>query len=163
MQKLSEILRLISLAILFGGSAVLVFTVIVLVKSQEAQGILKADAAAANAPAFFQYAKVLAGAAVALLVSEGLSWAAVKQKTKLTFARMGASLLCIISAFIFSFAIVPPMSELQPQIKTDQVKAEEFHKLHETSRAVFGVSILFALVSLIMPVFGTTAVGNKDN
>ncbi|MDZ4835038.1 MAG: DUF4149 domain-containing protein [Candidatus Melainabacteria bacterium] len=163
MQKTSEILRLISLSILFGGSATVVFVAIVLVKSAVASGVPQSEAAGINAPAFIQFAKVVAGASVMLLAAEALNFAAIKkglvEKTKTTFSRLAASLICAVTAFIFAFAIVPPMDELRPLIKTDEVKAAEFKKLHDVSRGVFGATILFALISLVLPVFG--AVENK--
>jgi len=155
MQKVSEILRLIALALLFGGSSAVVFVAITLVKWQTAAGIPVAEAAANNAPAFIEYAKVVTGAAIMLLAAEAIDFSAIKrglkQKTKMTFARYGVSAVCAITAFVFSFAIMPPMKELQPLMKTDEAKAQEFRKLHEVSRAVFGATILFALISLLMP------------
>lgn len=166
MQKTSEILRLISLSILFGGSTAVVFVAIVLVKAAEAQGMPKAEAAGINAPAFIQFAKVVAGAAVALIAAEALHFAAIKkglvEKTKTTLPRLAASLICIATAFVFAFAIVPPMDELRTLIKTDEVKAAEFKKLHDASRGVFGATILFALVSLVLPVFGSSASANRS-
>ncbi len=156
MRKISEILRLVSLSVLFGGSAAVVFVAVVLVKSQTAQGVEQSVAAAQNAPAFIEFAKVVAGAAVVLLIAEGLALKdSLKEKAKLTYARLGAVLVCVATAFVFSFVIVPPMKELQPLMKTDQSKAEEFHKLHNVSRGVFGATILFALLSLILPVCAT--------
>lgn len=167
MQKTSEILRLISLSILFGGSAAVVFVAIVLVKAAVAQGVPAHEAAGINAPAFIQFAKVVAGAAVMLLIAEGLGFVAIQkglvEKTKTTFPRLGASLICAVTAFIFAFAIVPPMDEIRPLIKTDEAKAAEFKKLHDVSRGVFGATILFALISLVLPVFGATAISSKSS
>jgi hypothetical protein len=161
MQKLSEVLRLISLSILFGGSAMVVFVAVTLVKSQTAQGIPVSEAAAANAPAFINYAKVLIGSSVALLIAEVLSLVSSKEKSKLFFARLASSAICIITAMIFSFAFVPPMEALQPLMKTDEAKAQEFHNLHENSRKVFGGTIIFALLSLLLPVFACNNSRNK--
>lgn len=166
MQKTSEILRLISLSILFGGSAAVVFVAVILVRAAVDQGIPQSEAAGINAPAFIQFAKVVAGAAVMLLAAEALNFAALKkgviEKTKTTFPRLAASLICAVTAFIFAFAIVPPMDELRPLIKTDEAKAAEFKKLHEVSRGVFGATILFALVSLLLPVFGAAAESKRS-
>jgi len=157
MQKLSEILRLISLAVLSAGSAAVVFVAVTLVKTQHAQGVPISEAAAANAPAFIQFAKVATGAAIVLLVSEAMGFLALQKglvaKSKVTFGRMGASLLCAVAAFVFAFVFVPPMSELQPQMKNDQAKYEEFQKLHKGSQGVFGATILLAFIALILPVF----------
>lgn len=160
MRTLSEILRALSLSILFGGSAMVVFVAITLVKAQTAQGIPTAEAAAANAPAFVSYGKILLGAAVALLFAEVLAFTK-EQKTKALFVRLGASAICIVTAFIFSLAIVPPMDKLLPSIKTDSAAHAQFQDLHESSRKVFGATIVFALISLLTPIFGA-ACANKS-
>lgn len=155
MSKASQVLRLLSLALLFGGSTAVVFVAVTLVKAAKANGVPVEEAAAINAPAFIEYAKILAGAAVALLIGEGLDFASDKSaaKGKLRLARYGTSLLCAITAFVFSFAIVPPMDDLRAQIKSDEAAKAKFHDLHEVSRAVFGATILFALLSLLLPAF----------
>lgn len=159
MRTLSEILRAISLSILFGGSAMVVFVAVTLVKAQTAQGIPVAEAAAANAPAFVSYGKILLGASVALLIAEVL--AALKEpKTKAFFVRLVASFICIVTAMIFSLQIVPPMEKLLPSIKTDSAAHAQFQELHESSRKVFGATIVFALISLLTPIFGA-ACANK--
>lgn len=152
MQKLSEILRAISLSILFGGSAMVVFVAVVLVKSQTAQGIPVSEAAANNAPAFIQYAKVLTGASVTLLIAEGLGFFSAKIKNTALYARIATSMLCVICGFVFSFVFVKPMAAIQPLMKTDEAKAAQFHDLHEKSRIVFGAAIIFALLSILIPI-----------
>ena len=153
MNKLTQIGRLISLAILFGGSASVVFAAVVLVKAAQANGVEVSEAAFRNGPAFIQFGKVAACAAIVLIISEGLNYfLALKEGIKLkksTAARYATSLLCALTALIFAFGITPPMEKLLPTIKTDTQAHEKFHQLHETSRAVFGASILLALVSLI--------------
>ncbi len=154
MSKASQVLRLLSLALLFGGSTAVVFVAVTLVKAAEANGVPKLEAAAVNAPAFIEYAKILAGAAIALLIGEGLDFAGNKDaKSKLRLARYATSLLCVIAAFVFSFAIVPPMDGLRPQIKSDEAAKAKFDDLHKVSRGVFGATILFALISLLLPAF----------
>lgn len=153
MRTLSEILRAISLSILFGGSAMVVFVAVTLVKAQTANGIPAAEAAAANAPAFINYGKVLLGASVTLLVAEVL--ALLKEpKTKAFFVRIGASAICIVTAMIFSLGIVPSMQELMPTMKTDSAAHAKFQQLHESSRTVFGATIICALISLLTPIVG---------
>lgn len=153
MPTLSRILRYVSLAILFGGSSAIVFAAIVLVKAATAQGIPVAEAAATNAPLFLQFSKVALGAGILLLISELIDFITGKPQSKLTLARYGTSILCLTGTLIFALGIVPPMEQLLPDIKTVAAAHEQFHKLHEISRAVFGASILFALISLLLPVF----------
>lgn len=154
MAKLSEILRLVALSLLFGGSATVVFVAITLVKAAEANGIPTSEAAANNAPAFIGFAMIAACAAIVLLVSEAIDLFVVrgglKNASKMVLGRYGASLLCAIATFVFAFVIVPPMKELQPQMKADETKVQEFRRWHETSRGVFGVTILGALAALVL-------------
>ncbi|MBX9692672.1 MAG: hypothetical protein K2Z81_09835 [Cyanobacteria bacterium] len=152
MSKVNKILRLVSLSILFGGSAAVVFVAVILVKAAVAKGIPVSQAAATNAPAFIEFSKVAAGAAIALLIAEAINFA-TQAKSKLTNARYIASFLCVVATFVFAFAIVPPMKALQPYIGDDEAKAQEFHKLHEVSRGVFGGTILFALFALAFSAF----------
>ena len=153
MHTLSKILRLISLSLLSGGSAAVVFCAVVLVKAATASGVPVAEAAATNAPVFIQYSKVASVAALFLLVAELAGFSQTAQKGKLDLARFAASLACIVCVGIFAFGIVPPMERLLPDIKTVTEAHEQFRHLHEASRSVFGASILFAFLSLILPVF----------
>lgn len=154
MLVLGRILRTLSLAILFGGSAIIVFAAIVLVKYATSHGLSTAEAAFNNAPLFIQYSKVMLGAAVVLLLGEGLDYAKRRDWSKLTIAQYTTSLLCVITAMIFSLGFVPPMEALLPNLKTDPQAHKMFTDLHESSRIIFGGSILFALASLILPIFG---------
>lgn len=156
MKKIAEASRLISLAVLFGGSAAVVFVAIVLVRAAKADGVEVAEAAFRNGPAFIQFGKVAAGAAIVLLISEVSHFLSLTNKSlnKTRLLRYGSSFLCATTALIFAFGIVPPMEALLPDIKTDQAAHEKFHGLHETSRAVFGASIVFALLSLVTPPLG---------
>ncbi|MCA9801142.1 MAG: DUF4149 domain-containing protein [Cyanobacteria bacterium HKST-UBA02] len=155
MLKLSEILRLLSLAVLFGGGAAVVFVAIVLVRAAREAGVEVSEAAARNAPAFIEFARVAAVCAMALLLSEGLDMAAVargmKKKSRLLITRYATSILAVAATFVFAFFITPPMKRLQPSIKTDTSAHAEFRKLHEISRGVFGAVILFSMISLVLP------------
>lgn len=157
MKKLAAVLRLISLAILFGGSASIVFAAIVLVKTAVAAGVPQAEAAAANAPIFIHFAKVALGAAIGLLAAEAMDFATRSNKNKKDYIRYGASFASIAATMVFSLGLTPMMSELLPAIASNPTAHEDFHKLHELSRLVFGGTIFFALVSLIMPVFSCEA------
>jgi len=161
--RAASILRLISLAILFGGSAAVVFSAITLVKAAEAQGIPTAQAAAANAPVFIHFSKVALGASIALLVAEALDFSRRKRPEKLVLFRYVVSLLCVATTMIFALGIVPPMAELLPLLHSksgispeDLARAHaDFQKLHELSRMVFGGTIVLALISLVLPTFGS--------
>lgn len=153
MHVLAGILRLIALSLLSGGSTAVVFAAVTLVKAATAAGVPIQEAATANAPIFINYAKIATGASAALLISLLIDLRSGGLKGALNLACMASSLACIIAASIYSFAIVPPMEKLLPQIKTVAASYEEFHRLHELSRAVFGASIAFAYLSLILPVF----------
>lgn len=153
---LSKVLRWIALSILFGGSASIVFAAIVLVKAAEGQGIPVVEAANANAPIFIQFSKVSLTAGIVLLLSECLHFTQVRYPAKLTMVRYAASIACIATTMIFTLGIVPPMEELRPMLKTDIAARQEFHHLHELSRAVFGITIISALVSLLIPAFEET-------
>jgi Domain of unknown function (DUF4149) len=162
MNILGKILRTLSLAILFGGSAAVVFSAIVLVKAAQAKGIPVPQAAAANAPVFIHYAKVNLGAGILLLVGEALDYAKRGAWTKLTIAQYACSLLCVATTMIFAFYFAPTMAELLPNIKDAAVQTQ-FHQLHEGSRAVFGGTILLALASLILPIFGALQPGTPPS
>lgn len=149
----SRIVRLVALALLFGGSSAVVFAAITLVKAATAAGVPVSEAATANAPIFIQFSKIALGAGIGLLLAECLDFAMEKKPAKLTLARYAASLACVASTMVFAFVIVPPMESLLPSIKSDKRAHEKFHKMHETSRGVFAATILFALLALILPAF----------
>lgn len=154
MDTFGRILRTISLAILFGGSVAIVFAAITMVKAAQAEGIATAEAAARNAPIFIQYAKINLVCGILLLLGEALDYAKRRMWNKLTIAQYACSLLCVVSTMIFAFAIVPPMERDLPNIKTNEQARQAFHNLHEVSRGVFGATIVLALASLILPIFG---------
>lgn len=150
MQILSKILRSLSLVFLTGGSAAVVFAAVVLVKAAKAKGIPVEEAAAVNAPVFIQYSKIALVSAGLLGVGEILDFIKNTGKSKLDYARYIFSILSIVAVGIFSLGIVPPM---EPMLADLAANREQFHQLHEQSRAVFGASMLFAFVSLLLPIF----------
>lgn len=154
MEILGKILRTISLAMLFGGSVAIVFAAIVLVKAATAKGIPVPEAAATNAPVFIHYAKINLGFGILLLVGEGLDYAKRRLWNKATMAQYVCSLLCVSSTMVFALGIVPGMEALLPMMANNPTAQADFHKLHETSRIVFGTTIVLALASLILPIFG---------
>ena len=86
------------------------------------------------------------------MIGEGLDLASKSKgpkKSKLVLGRYAASVLCAITAFVFSFIIVPPMDDLRLEMKSDPAAKAKFHELHEVSRGVFGATILFGLISLL--------------
>ncbi len=154
MDTIGRVLRTIALAILFGGSIAIVFSAVVLVKAATADGVPVSEAAARNAPIFIHYAKVNFACGIVLLIGEGLDYAKRRLWNKLTIAQYACSLLCVASTMIFALGIVPPMEAQLPNLKTSEEARQEFRKMHEVSRGVFGATILFALASLILPIFG---------
>jgi hypothetical protein len=154
MDTVGRILRTVALAILFGGSAAIVFAAITLVRADVAAGIPRPEAAAHNAPIFIQYAKVNLAAGFVLLIGEALDYAKRRSWHKATIAQYACSLLCVITTMIFSFALVPPMDRTLPHLKDSEEARTEFHQMHDVSQKVFGATILLALASLILPIFG---------
>lgn len=150
MQILSKLLRSLSLTFLTGGSSAIVFAAIVLVKAATAKGVPVAEAAAVNAPIFIQYSKVALACAGILLVSEILDFVSNASKSKIDYAKYLFSVLSVAAVAIFSLVIVPPMEQLLPDLANQH---EQFRHLHEQSRAVFGTSMLFAFVSMLLPIF----------
>ena len=153
MIKLSYILRVLSLAILFGGSIAVIVSAITLVKAAEAHGVAAAEAASANAPMFLTFSNMVMVSGFILLLAESLDYAKHRVINKLLIVRYGASLLCSIATIILCFAIVPPMKEMLGNVHASEHTAEVWKTFHETSKIAFGVIILSALVSLVMPAF----------
>ena len=153
MSRTSKVLRWVSLSLLFGGSVSVVVAAITLVKAAEAQGVPVAQAAATNAPVFIEFSKIALAAALALVIGESVDYASHRRLSNVLVLRYAASLLCAATAMVFSLGIVPSMEQLLPALKTNPAAHEEFHKLHETSRMVFGATILLALTSLLLPAF----------
>jgi hypothetical protein len=164
MELLGKILRTISLAMLFGGSVAIVIAAITLVNAAKANGVPVPEAAAANAPVFITYSKINLAFGLLLMIGEGLDYANRRLWNKATIAQYACSLLCVASTMIFALGIVPPMERLLPHLK-EETAQKEFHHIHETSRAVFGATILLALTSLILPIFGAlrTAKTNRES
>lgn len=153
MQVLAGVLRLLALSILSGGSTAVVFAAVTLVKAATASGVPVSEAASANAPIFIYWGKIVTGASLALLLSLVLSFFKDGTKGKLELAHSACALVCILTASVYAFAIVPPMEALLPEIKSVPSSYEQFHRLHEISRAVFGASIAFAYTALLLPIF----------
>lgn len=153
MGNLTKLARTLSLVMLSGGSAAIVFAAIVLVKAAKAKGIPVEEAAANNAPLFIQYSRIVLGSAIILLLSEIVDLVSNKSKTKLTQFRYICSFVAIATGFAFALGIVPPLEELLPTIQTSAEAHAKFHHLHEISRAIFGISIAGAFAALILPLF----------
>src|ERR1700722_13050188 len=112
MLKLSQLLRAIALSILFGGSSMIVFAVITLVKAAVAKGIPVAEAATNNVPVFVHYSTIALVCAVVLLIAESIDFAKNRATTNLTRARWATSLVTVATTMILSFAIMPLMKDL---------------------------------------------------
>ena len=160
MLKLSRILRWISLAFLFGGSASIVYVAVSLLMFAQAHGIASEIAAAVNAPLFFQYTKLAVIAAFTLLIAESLDFGAHRSPSKLERVRYVTSMLCAAAVMIFAFGLVPPMKKLsqifvaRPAVfMLNPAFRDRFKQYHDTARIVFGASVLFALTSLLLPAF----------
>lgn len=154
MDTIGRILRTVALAILFGGSAAVVFSAVTLVHAAVAEGIPRAEAAARNAPIFINYAKINLVAGFVLLAGEALDYAKRRLWNKGTIAQYACSLLCVITTMIFALALVPPMERTLPHLTESAEARQEFHNMHKISEKVFGGTILLALASLILPIFG---------
>jgi len=153
MLKLSQLLRSIALSILFGGSAMIVFAVVTLVKAAVAKGIPVAEAATNNVPVFVHYSTIAVVCAVVLLIAESIDFAKNKSASKITRARWATSLLTVATAMILSFGIMPLMKDLLPVLKTNDEAHQKFQQLHHASEGDIGAMILFALASMVLPIF----------
>ena len=151
--KLGEILRLTSLAILFAGSAAIVFAAITLVKIGEAKGLSVSAAATANAPIFLHFSKVIIFSSIILLLSQAIDSFSSGKFDKGKILQYITSALCCICAFAFAFVIAPEMDNLLPQVANNAEIRQSFHNLHEMSRIMFAGIIIFAWLSLILPIF----------
>lgn len=149
---------MVSLSMLFGGSASIVFAVITLVHAAKAKGIPVSEAAAANAPVFYGFSTILLVMGIMLLLAESLDFARTKRARGLILGRYIASALCVAATMIFSFGIVPPMKELAPLLKDNAEAKEKFDKLHHVSEMNFSAIIVLALVSLLIPAFENNSV-----
>lgn len=132
----------------------IVFAVVTLVKAAKEKGIPVAEAAMNNAPVFLNFSVVALVCAILLVIAEALDFMKNKASaSKLVKARWATSLIAVAATMAFSLGIVPPMRELLPQIQTNQEAREKFDGMHKTSERVFGIVILFALISLLLPAF----------
>jgi len=151
--RICEAVRLVALAILFGGSGAITFAAITLVKVAESHGVPVREAAQANAPVFIAFSKVALVASVILVVTELAHFALRHKSGSKQLVRYGVSFLCFLCTAIFSLVITPNMESLLPSIKTDEAAHAQFQRLHEQSRIVFGGTMLFALIALVYPAF----------
>lgn len=149
MLTLARIVRSLALAVLFAGSGAVVFAAVVLVKAATAAGVPVAAAAASNAPVFIHFGKVALAFAVLLVAAECVDLFGGGKKTLVMKARFCLSGMAAVLAMVYSLVIVPPMEQLLPQINTLAAAHEEFQRLHELSRLVFGSSILASLLALV--------------
>ena len=132
----------------------IVFAVVTLVKAAKEKGIPVAEAAMNNAPIFLNFSNVALICAILLLIAEALDFMKNKMAaSKLVKARWATSLIAVAATMVFSLGIVPPMRDLLPQIQANQEAREKFDGMHKTSEKVFGLVILFALISLVLPAF----------
>jgi len=132
----------------------IVFAVVTLVKAAKEKGIPVAEAAMNNAPVFINFSVIALACAILLLVAEALDFMKHKAgSSKLVKARWAASLIAVAATMVFSLGIVPPMKQLLPEIQANQQAREKFDGMHKGSERVFGVIILFALISLLLPAF----------
>ncbi len=151
--KIGAILRVTSLSILFAGCSAIVFAAITLVKAAEAKGVAASVAATTNAPVFLNFSKIIAIAGVALLIAEAADSFFSRRYTRFKLVQYIATAVCCLCAFNFAFVVSPEMEHLLPYIHNSVGIHEAFQNLHESSRLLFGGIILFAWISLIMPVF----------
>jgi uncharacterized protein YybS (DUF2232 family) len=124
--KLGAILRLSSLAVLFAGSAAIVFAAITLVKIGEAKGLTVSAAATANAPIFLHFAKVTSIAAVLLLIAEVIDNYFTPKITRLKIIQYIATGACCLCVFAFSFVIAPQMMQLLPDVASNKEARQSF-------------------------------------
>ncbi|HEY9678217.1 MAG TPA: DUF4149 domain-containing protein [Drouetiella sp.] len=154
MSTLSQILRSITLSILFGGAGMITFAAITLVRAAREKGLPIADAAMNNAPIFLNFSTIALACAVILVIAEILDFVKNKQAaSKLTKARWATSLISAAAAMTFSLGIVPPMKQLLPEIRSNEEAHTKFDAFHKHSEKVFGVMMLFALASILLPAF----------
>jgi hypothetical protein len=131
----------------------IVFAVVTLVKAAKEKGIAVADAALNNVPVFLNFSTIALVCAVLLLIAEVLDFTQNKKPSKLVKARWATSFIAIAAVMVFSLGIVPPMKQLLPEIRTNEQAHEKFEGFHKGSERTFGVIILFALISLLLPAF----------
>lgn len=150
MNKFIETVRLLALALIFGGAIAVVFVAVTQVRIAKADGVDVAVAAFNNAPLFIHYSKLALGAGIILLVAEVADFFTTKVKSKCDLARYACSSLSAGLVLFFALSVVPPMSDLLPKIKTDEAAHAEFTKLHKISQPVLGIAVFLAMASLAL-------------
>ncbi len=155
MLKLSYILRMVALSILFGGSIAVIVSAITLVKAAQAQGVATVAAATANAPMFMTFSSIVMVCGFLLLAGEALDYAKERKINKLVGTRYAASLIAVVGTMILAFAVVPPMKRmLETRAIHSSGEAEEtWNTFHKTSQIVFSVIVLSSFVALVVPGF----------
>ncbi len=148
--------RLICLAILSGGAAMVTVVAVTLVKNAIAvEQITTAEAAFRNGPAFVKYGQIAMIVASVLFVTElgdiMMRHHDTNRWAKRMIMRYASSLACIVAMFTFNLGFAKPMEKLMPEIRTNEAAHAEFDTLHQCSRVVFGIGILFGFVSLVIP------------
>lgn len=149
--------RLIALSLLSGGAAMVTFVAVTLVKAAKAEGVAVTEAAFRNGPAFINFSYIALGAAAILLVTELIDYMSRKKEassgflSKSLIVRYVSSLVCALLMIVFSVVFAMPMGKLMPEIRTNEAAHEQFDKLHNGSRIVFGIGILFGFISLVIP------------
>jgi hypothetical protein len=152
-----QICRLVSLAVLSAGAAMIIVSAVTVVKAATAGGMSIPEAATLNAPVFILFSKVGLAAAFVLLLGESLAYAAELRMTKLDMGRVAASVLAIVCSVLFGLYFAPEMQARLPEVKTNTTVHAEFRKLHEQSRPIFSIMIFAAFASLLIPVFAKGA------
>lgn len=149
--------RLIALSLLSGGAAMVTFVAITLVKAAKAEGVADAEAAFRNGPAFINFSYIALGAAAVLLITEVIDYMSHSKEASKGFLKKSllvryiSSLVCAALMIVFATVFAMPMGKLMPEIRTNEAAHEQFDKLHEGSRIVFGIGILFGFISLVIP------------
>lgn len=156
MIRLSYILRVFALAVLFGGSIATIVAAITFVQAAALHNISTAAAAAANAPMFLQFSRMIMPCGFMLLAAESLDYAGERKLSWLIGARYAASFICIAATMILSFGIIPAMKDMHANIHDSAQAYAEWTKFHEASRIAFGIIILSSAISLIIPAFAIT-------
>ncbi len=145
-----ERIRLFVLAILFAGSAAIVYAAVILVHEATANGIPIAQAASTNAPVFIEFSRGILIACLVLFCCEWGHYRRNKELRRVDYARYAASFLCFVCTVVFSIAIVPNMEKVRPQMLQNTEAFQDFTRLHKLSRVFFGGTIMFAFLSLIL-------------
>ena len=161
--KMGTIIRLTALSLLFAGSIAVVFVAVTLVKAGEAKGLTVAEAASANAPVFIEFSKLIAASCISLLIAEAIDSFSTRHFSRLKLIQYALSAFCCLCGFTFALVLAPMMNQLLDSINYDVHSYETFRALHQSSRFIFSGIILFAWLSLILPIFGSFIPDSKES